>query len=345
MVSDSKAAVQNTKELVSIWPARTKFVNFTWQVSDVCNFSCSYCNPGNYGAKHRNLDVQQYIKVLNNIIDHFLREDYTEFKFFFSGGEPTVWPPLLEICRFIRSKVPHATIAVNTNLSRPNSWWRENFSYFDDVVASFHIEGCNPKVYLENVKYLQYRLNYLACRMLLHDARFQEVVDFAEVLKKELSNCVIEYAALFEELNPHSGMYHYNDDWKREFIKNNSYVNKRDVDFTYLGPRSNAYCREIYADGGSGDLNATRLIASGQNNFKGWRCWINDSIFINPAGEISLASCQLSRRIGNIHSDDVQLLNKPVVCTVGSCGCGTDINIRKVRPDFETIVSDGGSLG
>lgn len=327
------------KKLVAIWPAQEKFVNFTWQVSDVCNYKCSYCNPGNYGAKNRNLDTQQYIKSLDQLIDHFLSENYVDFKFFFSGGEPTLWPPLLDICKHIKSRIPNATLAVNSNLSRPLSWWKEHHHYFDDVVASFHIEGCNQKNYLENVKFLQYKLNYLACRILLHDERFQEVVAFAEQLKKELKNCVIEYAALFEELKPQSGMYYYEDEWKREFIKNNSYIHKREVDFTYLKKNNQAYCYEIYNDGTKDGLNATRVISSGNNNFKNWKCWINDSIFIGPAGDIQLASCKLAKKIGNIHSDKISISGKPVICSVNSCGCGTDINIRKVSPEYEKKIN------
>lgn len=327
-------------ELAAIWPTEEKFANFTWQVSDVCNYKCSYCNPGNYGANHKNLDVDRYISVLDKMIDSFLSDDYKYFKFFFSGGEPTIWPPLIEICKFLRSKVENCTIAVNTNLSRSPDWWQKNYMHFDDVVASFHIEGCNQDVYLQNIDFLQYRLNYLACRILLHDERFSEVVSFSEKLKSFMKNGVVEYAALFEELQPHSGMHFYKDEWKREFIKNNSYFHKREIDFSFLNNTNKAFCREVYADGRTRELNATRVISSGQNNFNGWKCWINDSIFINPAGEVQLASCKMARTIGNIHSGEVFMLNGPTTCAVSSCGCGTDINIRKVNPLHAGIMKE-----
>jgi len=331
-------------KLVAIWPTEEKFANFTWQVSDVCNFKCSYCNPGNYGANQRNLDTEQYIKVLGLLIENFKKQGYKYFKFFFSGGEPSIWPPLIDICKFIRSSVEYSTIAINTNLSRSPDWWKKNYIYFDDVVASFHIEGCNQEVYLQNIDFLQYRLNYLACRILMHDQRFQEVVDFSEKLKSFLKNGVIEYAALFEELNPHSGMHHYEADWKREFIKNNSYVYKREVDFSFLNNTNKAYCEAFYSDGKKQTLNATRLISGGENNFKGWKCWINDSIFINPAGDIQLASCKMAKTIGNISSDQIQLESEPVSCALSTCGCGTDINIRKVSPEHVTAFAGKGSL-
>ena len=329
----------DNKDLVAIWPGDEKFVNFTWQVNDVCNYKCSYCNPGNYGAKHKNLDTDRYIQVLDQLIRHFKSENYRHFKFFFSGGEPTLWPPLIEICRFLREVTPQATIAVNTNLSRSLDWWKKNYRYFDDVVASFHIEHCNQDNYFKNVSFLQYQVNYLACRMLLHDERFQEVVDFSEKLKTELKNCIIEYAALFEALTPHSEMHYYKEEWKREFVKNHTYFRKREVDFCSLNKDNRAFCFEVYQDGQYQTLNATRLISQGLNNFKNWKCWINDSIFINPIGEIQLASCQMAKKIGNIHSGPILFSSQPVVCKVDSCGCGTDINIRKLKPGFEQVLN------
>lgn len=329
----------DNRELAAIWPADKKFANITWQVSDVCNFSCSYCNPGNYGAKHPNIQTEQYIKVLEKMITQFEKQDYQYFKFFFSGGEPTIWPPLLEICRYLRKRLKNVTIAVNTNLSRSPDWWKKNYIYFDDVVASFHIEGCNQEVYLKNIDFLQYRLNYLACRILMHDGRFQEVVDFSERLKAFIKNGVIEYAALFEELKPQAGMYEYQEEWKREFIKNNTYFIKREIDFCHLNGSNKAYCDEIWSDGQRAPVNATRLISAQNNNFKNWKCWINDSIFIGPAGDIKLASCQMSQIVGHIHSDELNLLNEPVTCKVSSCGCGTDINIPKLNPAFEKDIS------
>jgi organic radical activating enzyme len=331
-------------KLVAIWPSDKKFVNFTWQVNDICNYKCSYCNPGNYGANHKNIETDKYIQTLDKLIQNFRKQDYKYFKFFFSGGEPSIWPPLIEICKFIRASVKNSTIAINTNLSRSPDWWKKNYMYFDDVVASFHIEGCNQDVYLQNIDFLQYRLNYLACRILMHDERFQEVVDFSEKLKSFLKNGVIEYAALFEELKPHAGMHYYEDQWKRDFLKNNSYFHKREVDFTFLNNANKAYCESYYANGEKQTLNATRLISNEENNFQGWKCWINDSIFINPAGDIQLASCKMGKKIGNIHSDEIQLESEPVICTQSVCGCGTDINIRKVDPAFEKKIVETGHI-
>lgn len=321
-------------DLVAIWPVHGRFANIVWQVSDVCNFKCSYCNPGNWGAKNRNLNTDAYIQVLDKIFDHFLERGYTGFKIFFSGGEPTVWAPLIPICQFIRSKLKRPLLAINTNLSRPLSWWEENSKYFHDIVASFHVEFTDKRRYLENVEYLQYRVSYLACRMLMHDERFAEVAEMADTLRSRLKNCVIEYAPLFEHLSPHSPMHEYKDEWKREYIRTHQYESKWEVPFTLLDRPNYAHCMEVSGDGTQRGLNSNRIVTEGKNRFKGWKCWIDDSIFITPNGDIRTASCNAGSIIGNINRGTVSLRGAPVICAEERCNCGTDINIPKARVEY-----------
>ena len=92
---------------------------------NVCNFKCSYCNPGNWGgANPNNGNLDLYIANLKAIIDKYLEIGYKNFKFFFSGGEPTAWRNFIPICEFLKEYVT-CTLAVNTNLSRPLDWWQK----------------------------------------------------------------------------------------------------------------------------------------------------------------------------------------------------------------------------
>ena len=75
------------------------YLAITWQVNNFCNFSCSYCNPGNWAGdnpNNGNLDV--YIKNLDEIVKRYKDAGYKNFKFFFSGGEPTAWRNFIPIC-------------------------------------------------------------------------------------------------------------------------------------------------------------------------------------------------------------------------------------------------------
>lgn len=322
-------------KLQAIWPAAGKFASITWQVSDVCNYKCSYCNPGNFGATHKNLQTDLYIKNLRSMVSQFKANGYETFRFFFSGGEPTVWQPLIPILEYIRAEVPGALVAVNTNFSRPLEWWQKHYTLFNDIVASFHVEFCDKENYLRNLKFLQDKMDYLVCRLLMHDQQFQEVVDFSDRIKGELENYIIEYAALIEALSPHSEMHVYQDEWKRSFLESHTLEQKQSLPRQPGVPHAApSHCVEHYADGSVTSHNSNSLVSRGMNDFRGWKCWINDAVFITPAGEIRIASCNMGKIVGNMNSDYVNFLSGPVICNQPRCNCGTDIGIRKALPEF-----------
>ena len=74
-----------------------------------------------------------------------------------------------QICEWIYENMPYATLAVNTNLSRPLKWWQKHAYLFDDIVASFHVEQCNKERYEENSMWLCENVNYLSTKILLHE--------------------------------------------------------------------------------------------------------------------------------------------------------------------------------
>lgn len=331
----------SNKDLIAIWPAQGKFASITWQVSDVCNYKCSYCNPGNFGANHKNLQTEVYIENLRSMVKQFKKNGYESFRFFFSGGEPTVWKPFIPILKFIREEIPGALVAVNTNLSKPLDWWVENHTLFNDIVASFHVEFCDKENYLKNINFLQDKMDYLVCRLLMHDERFQEVVDFSNLLKENLENYTIEYAALFEAMSPHSEMHFYKDEWKREFLKNNNLEEQRKLPKNSEVPSAHpSHCLEHYQDGSVLAHNSNRVVSELLNNFTGWKCWINDAIFITPAGEVRIASCNMGKIVGNINNPSVVFTSEPVICKQARCNCGTDIGIRKASKSFKLALSE-----
>jgi organic radical activating enzyme len=207
------------KKLISIF-APEPYLAITWQVNNFCNFKCSYCNPGNWGGTFRNDDnLDVYIKNLEIIIERYKKVGYKHFKFFFSGGEPTAWKNFIPICEWLREQLPNCTLAVNTNLSRPLAWWEKHYHLFDDIVASFHVEFSDKEKYKENNIFLCDKVNYLCTKMLMHEERFWEVVEYGNHLKEVMPNYFIEWTPLFDEMSVNAGPWQYKDPEKKKFIK------------------------------------------------------------------------------------------------------------------------------
>lgn len=315
------------KKLIAI-EAPQPYLAVTWQVNNFCNYKCSYCNPGNWGGSHRNeenLDV--YLKNLETIIHRYKSVGYKNFKFFFSGGEPTAWKNFIPICEWLREKLPNCTLAVNTNLSRPLAWWQKNYNLFDDVVASFHIEFANKDRYRDNSIFLCDKINYLATKMLMHDERFWEVVEYGNYLKTVMPNYFLEWTPLFDEMSIHAGPWNYNDPEKKKFISENNIETQFTITKPYKENKAISFNR--YEDGSSCPTISNDIIVQRQNFFKDWSCSVGDAIFINPVGEVSLASCGQGDKIGHILNNVNGVGPKEIICEKDHCHCGTDILIPK----------------
>jgi len=319
------------KKLIAI-TAPEPYLAVTWQVNNFCNFRCSYCNPGNWGGSHRNDDnLDVYIKNLEIIIERYKKVGYKHYKFFFSGGEPTAWKNFIPICEWLREKLPDCTLAVNTNLSRPLAWWEKHYYLFDDIVASFHVEFSDKEKYKENNIFLCDKVNYLCTKMLMHEERFWEVVEYGEHLKTVMPNYFIEWTPLFDEMSVNAGPWQYKDPEKKKFID----AHNVEMNFTLPKPykESKAVSYNKYHDHSRTPTNSNEIIVNGQNFFKGWVCNVGDAIFINPTGDVSLASCGQGDQVGHILEDISRVGPKQIICGKEHCHCGTDIII----PKFEMI--------
>jgi len=311
-----------------IYP-KEKYLAITWQVSDNCNYSCSYCNPGNWNGNHKNDDnTDIYLRQLEKIINIYKENGYNAFKLYLSGGEPTIWKNLIPVVEFFKENTPNNTIAINTNLSRATSWWKSHYQLFDDIVASFHIEGVNKERYFKNSLFLCDKINYFCNKLLLHDEKFWEVVEYGEMLKRELPGYYIEWTPLFDEMSAFAKPWEYKDSAKNEWIENHQDL---EVKFAPNKPFKDSVAVSYgkWSDGTDKFINSNEIIIARQNFFTGWECDIGDSVFINPAGLITMASCGVSGVVGHILTDVEQVKPKSIICDKYHCVCGTDIIIPK----------------
>lgn len=325
------------RELVEI-RAKEQYLAITWQVNNFCNYSCSYCNPGNYSGEHANdgnLDI--YLANLSDIILRYKSVGYQNFKFFFSGGEPTAWRNFIPICEWIRDVLPHSTIAVNTNLSRPLNWWKNHYHLFDDIVASFHVEFADKEKYLEKNVWLCDKVNYLSTKLLMHEDRFWEIVEFGQELKQAMPNYFIEWTPLFNELTNDAAPWEYSDEEKRIFLEQHSVETVQTVDKPY---REDLCVSEAVYDPDQVEYCISNQIIIEKNNyFQGWDCDVGDCVFIGPHGKISLASCGACADIGHILNDIENVGPRTISCPRHHCYCGTDIIIPKRKAYTEIIAS------
>jgi len=305
----------------------------TWQTSDVCNYRCGYCNPGNWGGAQPNEDVRTYQHNLDLMLRKMRDQGYGKIKLFLSGGEPTHWQGLMPMLQWFQAQQGwQVTTAVNTNLSRPTVWWERYCHHFDDVVASYHPEWVKHDVFLATAQLLSTSVNYLAVRMMMSEAHWDSQLLRAEEIYDALPNVYLEYVPILAEMSISAKPYDYRDKRKIAWLERNNLRIKQ----TASKPRNRVggtATMERWSDGTVQPVNSNRLAAEHHNFFQGWTCDIGSSINIGINGDITLASCGASGVIGNIN-DELSLNQLPtsMVCPKHHCHCGTDICIPKRRP-------------
>jgi organic radical activating enzyme len=322
------------RKLLEVYP-KEKYLAITWQVSDNCNYKCSYCNTGNWGKLHKNDGNQrQYIENLRQIIDNYKKNGYNAFKLYLSGGEPTIWKNLIPVVEFFKSYAPNNTVAINTNLSRATSWWKKHYHLFDDIVASFHIEQVDKDRYFQNSLFLCDKINYMCNKLLMHDERFWEVVEYGEMLKDKLPGYFIEWTPLFDEMSSEAKPWEYADNKKVEWLKEHQQL---EIKFAPNKPNKEnlAISYGKWSDGSNEFMNSNEVIIARQNFFSGWQCDIGDAVFINPAGIITMASCGVSGVVGSILSNVDEIRPTTITCNKFHCVCGTDIIIPKRKSNVQ----------
>lgn len=319
-----------TNKLLKITPKDEPYAAITWQVNNFCNFRCSYCNPGNWAGDLRNNgNIEVYKRNVRDLFKQYQDNGYKYFKIFYSGGEPTHWENFIPLTEYLKEELgDNLTVAVNTNLSRPLTYWEKHVHLLDDVVASFHVEFSKKDRYIENAIFLCDKVNYLCTKMLMHDERFWEVVEFGQRVRKEVPNYNLEWTPLFDEMSVNAGPWFYADTDKDKFLRDAKFET---VLTTTKPEKTNQAVSMSHYESGIEATNSNKIIADRQNFFKGWTCHVDDALFINPVGNISSASCGMGKQHGNILDDDLTFDLDPIICQKDHCHCGTDIIIPKHR--------------
>ena len=252
-----------------------------------------------------------------------------------SGGEPTFWKALIPVVEKFREHAewPGSCVGINTNFSKPLSWWKDHHHLFEDVVASYHAEWSKDDKYMEVYKFLQDKKNYLCSRIMMHHDHFQQCIDFGDRIKEECDNYMIEYAPVYDELRPSTDPYHYDEPWQMEFFQTNSTVQQQSIPIKK--DPSYAWAKVQYEDDTVEPIDTNGIITNGKNFFEGWLCNIHESLHIHPNGKIQQASCGVGPVVGNIVQGEFNTtMSEGVWCPKSHCHCAADFNISKARPEY-----------
>ena len=204
-------------------------------------------------------------------------------------------------------------------------WASINYTFFYDIVASYHAEFTKDDRYFENYDWLCTRIAYMCARVMMHKDKWDQCIAMTERLK-ECTNHIIDYVPVLDSLRPDTEEYHYDEEYQINFFKSNPDV--KTTNFTIFKDPNYAYANMI-VDGDEVPIESNRIMQNGWNFWKGWECNIQDSLHIYPDGRIRQASCGVGPIVGNIAGEFDSSNIKPIICPKHHCHCAADFNIAK----------------
>jgi hypothetical protein len=185
-INIKKSDLQNIDNKFVYFKGNTDILRFEWFLSSKCNYECSYC-PENFHNKlpHKN----SYEKILIGINN--LNNLNIKYNISFWGGEPTLFPNYIDICKIIVEK--GNSVFTVTNGSRSSTFFKKLIHY-SSLNISLHQEFLNTENMIKNLKTILQEIennnltNWVMIRCMVKPGSLSYWNNFIKILKNEIPN-------------------------------------------------------------------------------------------------------------------------------------------------------------
>jgi organic radical activating enzyme len=289
-------------------PEKNRWFLVTWDLTNKCNYRCSYCPDILHNGTSGWPNYESVIKFIDILNDQLIDKNIC---FRFSGGEPTYWNKFLDLAKYINQKGNYFSFL--TNGSRDSDYFRKINCHSNGIILSYHPEYSTVDHFIEII-------NEITCPvavnlMLLPDT-FDQTVDIAKKIF-ENTRAAIWPKVIVDKTNlVDNSPLVYNQQQQNQ-IDNWPYFRSLDDSKIHRG--------RILLNGT--EVTANDLLLKNLNNYQGWKCWGGiDQLHVNAFGEVYRSDCKQTL-LGTIN--DFCLPQHPDICNKKNCACLSDLYLRK----------------
>lgn len=227
-------------------------IYFDWDLTDWCDFECSYCYVKE--SLQKDFKSDWYIKNHKDVLFR-LKTVETPFEICLTGGEPLLHPDILNILTSINQCKNSENIILFSNLSRPLPIYKKiNDLNIDklELLASYHVEFSDDNfIYKSKILSQSEHLKYKVQVMLHPDKKYWNKI--LDLIRQLISNNIEFRPVLLS--STHIFDVNYNNEFYETFkdvlIKSKTYDNIK-------------INKEV--------IRGYDLIINKRNNFKGIKC-------------------------------------------------------------------------
>lgn len=290
-------------------------------VSDICNFSCSYCINKNVHKSQRILDKD----ILSQFIEDLGERNKESYHFGISGGEPLIYPYIDLLVEKIENVLPSEdkTVCILTNGSLLLKKYDALYSKLNKTKLTFsisvHLEQINLKKFCDSIAKFEH-LNDIRCKILLAHGKLDEAKMATEMLTDKNITTIIG------PVTDGFGKPHEYSEAELDFLHKHT----KQVAPIFFLEYENGKIEDIY--------RVTKGLHPEKCDFYGMYCLAGrNSLGLSPDGIVR--RCFWSDEYFNLHKirlRDISQINKPCVCSSHFCNCHAFLQMPKWIKDIDT---------
>lgn len=304
----------------------TRLFTVSWILARFCNYNCSYCWPYARSSKPDHKELNLYLSTIDNIKSQARQNNFEDFHFSFSGGEPTAYKQFDKIIEHYAndSQAKYQSIHMTTNLSPGSKWWN---GWLDatktlqrrSITASYHAEFAREQEFSDK------------CLQLMNDGVF---VTINQVMVPELFDDLYARCERFVDkginvtLKPQS-------DPTASFVVNGysqAQLSKLQTGFPQQWEGNEISQVELEdLDGNKYYIDqAERFNAFGFNKFSGWLCNAGYQGIVIRENEVKRSYSCHEEPIGTLEHG-FNIFKSAKVCVTPTCVSSADSKIPKMK--------------
>jgi organic radical activating enzyme len=306
----------------------TKHKFIEWMIHDVCNYNCSFCCNENKAGINRWTTIEKYKEYADKIISQC---DGNPLWIQFTGGEPTLFPDLLELMQYVKNK--GAYVSLLTNGSRTLRWWEElkQGKCLDNLMLTYHPEQTNDYIHAANVLNLfHYEETSTSCLITHTYSVFDKSIIARDYMRQHTGAYIIYKAMKTEDMEVFS---EYTVEQLKEVMIPSFAGDKID---SKVKPKIPSDCKlsdfmKISYNNGIKEVVSTQhLLKTKQNNFNGWMCNVGMNTIRIANNKFYRGICEEGGIQGSLDGE-IKFSTQEIRCTKNRCYCDTDLFTTKTR--------------
>ena len=301
----------------------------SWILARFCNYNCKYCWPYARCSTPDHQDLEIYLNTLDSIKTQARANNFTDFHFSFSGGEPTAYKYFGEIIDHYCSDTEpeYQSIHMTTNLSPGSKWWAK---WLDStktlqrrsITASYHAEFAKEQEFGDKCLQLMNENTFVTINQVMVPEMFNELYERLERFAARGINVTLK-----PQSDPTASyvVHGYTEDQIKKM--QTGFPQKIPDAFKRIIP---LYQVELEDDkGNTYNLDqAERLNAFGFNKFQGWTCSAGHQGIVIREQEVKRSYSCHDEPLGNI-IDGFDIFSSPKKCITPSCVSSADSKLPK----------------